>query len=118
MSGYEYNPVGKVPDRLLCQICQLPCRDPHRSVCCGHVFCKSELDQHQLREGSCPQCFSKEFISYVDKLLQREINKLLIYCPNKNDGCVWIGEISRFDDHVKSVRLVAVNVKKLYTSIQ
>ena len=113
MSGYEYDPVDNVPDRLLCQICQLPCRDPHRSVFCGHVFCKSELDQHQLREESCPQCFNKDFICYVDKLLQREINELLIYCPNKNDGCSWSGEIARIDDHVKKCEISCSKCKQI-----
>ena len=113
MSGYEYDFVHNIPDRILCQICRLPCRDPQRSVCCGHVFCKSEIDQHQIREKSCPQCFSENFTPFVDKLLQREINGLSIYCPNKKDGCGWIGEIARIDDHVKECEISCSKCKQI-----
>ena len=113
MSGYDYDFVHNVPDRLLCQICRLPCRDPQRSVCCGHVFCKSEMDQHQLRETSCPQCASKDFTTFVDKSLQREINELPIYCPNKKDGCGWTGEMARVDDHMKGCEISCNKCKQI-----
>ena len=118
MSGYKYNFVNKVPDRLLCQICQRPCREPHRSVCCGHVFCKSELNtgSEQLGKESlerCPQCLEKGFIKFVDKLLRREINELSIYCPNNEDGCGWIGEIARVDDHLKECEISCSKCKQI-----
>ena len=113
MSGYDYDFVDNIPDRLLCQICRLPCRDPQRSVCCGHVFCKSEIDQHQTREKSCPQCFSENFTAFIDKLIQREINELLIYCSNKKDGCGWTGEIGRVNDHSKECKISCSKCKQI-----
>ena len=115
MSGYNYDFVNKVPDRLLCQICKRPCRDPHRSVCCGHVFCKSELhtSSEQLGEERCPQCLKKEFIKYIDRSLQRDINEISIYCPNKKDGCGWIGEIAHIDNHMKKCEISCSKCKQI-----
>ena len=33
--------------------------------------------------------------------MDRDVKALKIYCPNKKDGCGWIGEIARVNDHVK-----------------
>ena len=38
--GYDYDFVKPTPDRLLCNICQLPCREPQQTRECGHLFCK------------------------------------------------------------------------------
>ena len=110
MSGYDYDFVDDPPDRLLCNICHLPCRDPQRSVCCGHVFCNSELE-----EGGCPvpKCHSEKFSTFVDKKLQREIKALRIYCPNKKDGCGWIGEIVRVNDHLRGCEISCSKCKQI-----
>ena len=110
MSGYDYDFVDDPPDRLLCNICRLPCRDPQRSVCCGHVLCKSEL-----KEGGCPvpECYSEKCSTFVDKALQREIKVLRIYCPNKKDGCGWIGEIARVDDHLRGCTISCSKCKQI-----
>ncbi len=39
--GYDYDFVNEVPDRLTCQICAKPFRDPHLVVCCGKHYCGS-----------------------------------------------------------------------------
>ena len=110
MSGYDHDFVDDPPDRLLCNICHLPCRDPYRSVCCGHAFCKSELE-----EGGCPwpECRNKDFSTYVDKALEREIKALRSYCPNKKDGCGWIGEIARVDNHLGGCKISCSKCKQI-----
>ena len=112
MSGYDHDFVEDPPDRLLCNFCQLPCRIPYRSVCCGHVFCKSELT-----EGGCPwlECRSKDFSTgtFIDKALEREIKALRSYCPNKKDGCGWIGEIARVDDHLRGCKISCSKCKQI-----
>ena len=110
MSGYDHDFVEDPPNRLLCNICLLPCRDPYRSVCCGHAFCKSELEEGGC---SCPKCRSKDFSTYVDKALEREIKELRIYCPNKKDGCGWIGEIARVDDHLRGCKISCSKCKQI-----
>ena len=41
--GYDYDFVDEVPERLTCQICFKPFRDPHLVVCCGKHYCGSCL---------------------------------------------------------------------------
>ena len=43
--GYDYQFVHGTPQEfLICKICLAASRDPHLSVCCGHIFCKSCID--------------------------------------------------------------------------
>ena len=115
MSGYNYNFVDDLPDRLLCQICQLPCRDPQRSESCVHVFCKSELNSNAYpNEGiSCPKCNQTGFSTFPDKALGREIKELKVYCPNKKDGCGWTGELLRVDDHLNKCEIACSKCKQM-----
>ena len=103
---YEYDFVHAPPDRLLCQICQLPCRDPYMTLCCGHGFCKSCLDgQRQFKSVSytCPICPEPEFKTVPYKALEREIRALHIYCTNKEKGCEWQGELNNINNHLSNV---------------
>ena len=36
-----------------------------------------------------------------------------IYCPNKKDGCGWIGEIARVNDHVKECEISCSKCKQI-----
>ena len=57
-----------LPDRLVCNICHLPSRDPYLTTCCGHVFCKSCLDYVKKPvtvSSVCPVCREEEFVAYV-----------------------------------------------------
>ncbi|XP_065903737.1 TNF receptor-associated factor 4-like [Dysidea avara] len=100
--GYDYDFVKPPPDRLICKICQLPCRQAQKSECCGHVFCK--VDLYTMRTTSdcdaCPMCRVEPLITYCDRAVDREIMELEIYCLNRNDGCIWVGELSSIDDHL------------------
>ena len=116
MSGYSYDFVDNPPDRLLCKICNLPCRDPWRTVCCGHAICESELElikSIHRKEDGYPECRNKTFSTFVDKAAQREIKESKIYCPNKKDGCGWIGELSHVDDHLRGCEISCSKCKQI-----
>ena len=103
MGGYEYNFVDSIPDRLLCKICLLLGRDPYLSVCCGHLFCKSCLDN--LRNSPaisnvCPICCTEEFFTFPNKADDRKIKSLHVYCTNKVMGCEWQGELNNINNHL------------------
>ena len=49
VSGYDFNYIDHPPDKLVCKICQLPCREAQRSKCCGNVFCKRDLEKTTYR---------------------------------------------------------------------
>ena len=117
MSGYNYEFVDNPPDRLLCMMCHLPCRGgPLRTVCCGHAICESELElikNMHLKGDGYPECRNKKFSAFVDKAGQREIKELKIYCPNKKDGCGWIGELSRVDEHLRGCKISCSKCKQI-----
>ena len=103
IGGYDYNLVDVPHDRFICKICHLPSRDPYLSVCCGHVFCKSCLDNVKKAAAitnACPICRDEEFVTFPNKQLDREIRSFQIYCTNKEKGCEWQGELNDISNHL------------------
>ena len=45
--------------------------------------------------------------------MDRDVKALKIYCPNKKDGCGWIGEIARVNDHVKECKISCRKCKQI-----
>ena len=99
--GYDYKFaeqfVSTPLDRYFCVICQHPSKDPHLSVCCGHVFCKSCIENVK---GPCPMCRDEEFVSFPNKQLDREIKNLDVFCPNVERGCMWKDTLCKIGDHL------------------
>ena len=102
--GYDYNFVKEPPDTTICVICQLPSRDPYLSVCCGHVFCKSCLDNAKkaaaVVAANCPMCRSEEYMTVPNKQIDRVVRSLHVYCTNKEKGCKWQGEMNYISGHL------------------
>ena len=92
--GYDYRFtkqfVSTPLDRYFCVICHLPSREPHLSVCCGHVFCKSCIDQVI---APCPMCRDENFVTFPNKQLDRKIKSLDVLCTNVERGCEWQGKL-------------------------
>ena len=104
--GHDYEFVGKVPDRFICQICTKALRDPHLAVCCGQHFCESCLNKWFTRQGkeSCPHCRAEGegFNHVIHKGLRSEVNQLKIRCCNRGGGCQWTGELGTLKQHLES----------------
>ena len=102
--GYDYDFVDTPPERFLCKICQCPSRDPYMTMCCGHPFCKSCLDQQKrtrtVVDYVCPICRDADFKTVFYIALNREVRELRVYCTNKGKGCKWKGEINYINDHL------------------
>ncbi|XP_065901399.1 TNF receptor-associated factor 4-like [Dysidea avara] len=102
-NGYDYKYVDSPPDRLVCNICHLPSRDPYLTTCCGHVFCKSCLDYFKkstVLSNVCPVCRAEEYVVYINKQLDREVKSLHVMCTNKERGCEWQGELNDINNHL------------------
>ena len=102
IGGYDYDLISNPPDRLICKICHLPSRDPYLSVCCGHLFCKSCLDNVKKATAinACPVCCDEEFVTFPNKAVDREVKEFHIYCTNKEKGCEWEGELNDINNHL------------------
>ena len=101
---YDYDfvdtEVDTPPDRLVCKTCHLSSRDPYLSVCCGHVFCKSCMDNVKKAANACPVCRNEEFVTFPQKEANREVKSLHIYCTNKKKGCEWQDEQNGVNTHL------------------
>ena len=100
--GYEYEASGKVPEKLICNICTKLIRDPYLTVCCGQHFCGSCLKHWTEKQGksTCPHCREENFTHVLNKALKREIDELQIYCTHHGEGCQWVGELGNLQTHL------------------
>ena len=125
--GYEHEFIDAVRDDHICQICQLPARDPQQTTCCGKVYCKScinrmlpsshpysPLHHHSYSlslslhsSSNCPNCRSN--IQYFpDKASDRRIKELKVKCDNHKNGCKWKQELAQLEEHLSKCGYVEV----------
>ena len=104
--GHDYEFVGKVSNRFICQICTKVLHDPHLAVCCGQHFCESCLNKWFIRQAkeSCPHCRAEGegFNHVIHKGLRSEVNQLKIRCSNRGEGYQWTGELGTLKQHLES----------------
>ena len=98
--GYGYDFVSPPPKSLECPICLLTLRDPHVISCCGNEFCQVCIDRVKRDGKRCPLCNEQKFSTMLHKKLVREVNALVVRCPQKELGCEWEGELSQVQNHL------------------
>ena len=97
--GYDYEFVD--PDESpICPVCLLTLRDPHMISCCCHEFCERCIARVQRDGKPCPLCNEPNFTTMLNKKLVREVNALVIRCPQKELGCDWEGELGQLKRHL------------------
>ena len=100
VAGYENDFVESIPDILSCPICLFPFRDPHLVSCCGAKYCEPCIGRVKVAGQPCPLCKQK-FNTMLDRSFQRKVLELKVRCPQKNDGCQWVGELRHIVYHEK-----------------
>ena len=98
--GYDFEFVGTPSDNLVCKICHHPSRKPHLTVCCGHTFCASCIDNARWSSYACPMCRSEQFTTVPNKQNERDILSLHVLCTNSKRGCDWVGELNEIANHL------------------
>ena len=98
--GYNYKFVdGEPPNKYICTICILVSRDPQQANCCGHVYCKSCLQQlkDKGQNFKCPICrHDLTNNCFPDTIVDQEIKSLQVYCTNDkqvDNSCSWKGKL-------------------------
>ena len=104
IGGYCYEFFDPVPEEFTCPICTLVQREAHQVTCCGKIYCKSCLMQLKMTgdQFSCPTCresLEGEQKFFPDKSTVIKINHLRIYCPNKKEGCQWVGHLKDLENN-------------------
>ena len=98
--GYDYEFVSPPPKSLECSVCLLTLRDPHVISCCGNEFCQACIERVKRDGKPCPLCNEQNFTTLLHKKLVREVNALVIHCPQKELGCEWEGELGQVQRHL------------------
>ena len=98
--GYDYEFVSSPPKSLECPVCLLTLRDPHVISCCGYEFCQVCIERVQRDSKPCPLCNEHNFSTMLQKKVAREVNALVICCPQKELGCEWEGELGHLEQHL------------------
>ena len=98
--GYDCEFVSPPPKSLECPVCLLILRDPHVISCCGNEFCQVCIERVQRDGKPCPLCNELKFTTFLHKKLVREVNALVVRCPQKEQGCEWEGELGQLQSHL------------------
>ena len=98
--GYDYEFVSPPPKSLECPVCLLTLRDAHVISCCGNEFCQVCIERVQRDGRPCPLCNEQKFSTMLYKKLVREVNALVVRCPQKELGCKWEGKLGQLQGHL------------------
>ena len=98
--GYDCDFVTAPPKSLECPVCLMTFRDPHVISCCGNEFCQLCIERVQRDGKPCPLCNELNFTTFLHKKLVREVNGLVVRCPQKELGCEWEGELGQVEQHL------------------
>ena len=74
-------------------------KEPHQTLCCGNHLSQNTVTKLQQDGEPCPLC-KKTLKTVPDKFFQRKLNQLQVYCPNKSQGCEWVGELGSLEKHL------------------
>ena len=100
--GFNCDFIEEPPDDLTCPICLLPPRKPHLISCCGHKLCHSCISRVQQAGDPCPCCRKEQFDIMLEKMMERKVLDLKVYCKYKSKGCSWTGELRDLEGHLTS----------------
>ena len=105
--GLTFAFVELLPCELICKLCKLPCKNPQISLCCKNNFCEGHLKaaSSMLTQNQCPMCYSEKFEVFPDTQADEKLQTFMVYCPNKDAGCNWIGKLSEVNEHCNSDQL-------------
>ncbi|CAF2516792.1 unnamed protein product [Rotaria sp. Silwood2] len=94
---------GQLESKYQCLACNSYLKFPIQFEDCGHHVCSSclpDIMRVALRCPSCQQPISRDRI-VNDKVLQKEIQTLDIYCAKQDKGCDWKGILKDFSAHTE-----------------
>ena len=101
--GYPVNFVEPPPEQQIdlpvdCPICFDVLYQPKMVSCCKQSFCSDCIDRIETDKKPCPLCDQK--FELIDNIrLVRILNCLKVYCPHRESGCEWKGELGDLQSH-------------------
>ena len=102
---YEWCFVESPSEESFCFKCKKILNKPVLTECCGIHLCTScaELDiPGDSKLSQCPQCSFLQARCMLNKSKWRGILRLRVFCPLKERGCEWEGELKACHEHLLS----------------
>lgn len=84
-----------------CSLCLGILQEPFVAECCGYRFCRKCILKVTTAFKPCPLCNQVRFNKFPDKHLQRLLNGRKVFCLLKDEGCTWVGEMSKIKQHLQ-----------------
>ena len=98
----EFDLVENPSEELHCSVCLSVFCNPNLTSCCGNHFCQECIERIRSDGRPCPLCQSQDYTVMLDKSVMRRVKQLRVRCPNKDQGCMWVGELGESRDHMDS----------------
>ena len=103
------NSRASLSQLFTCLICGGVFVDPLQIHDCGHIFCKSCINN--LEECPLDQIIIQKDTLYRDKFIEAKINEMEIKCPLYSRGCSWTGPLVSGRDHLETCGFVNVKCR-------
>ena len=86
---------------ICCRILEIPIRTN-----CGHTSCAECLRWHMTTSPHCPVCRAQidSCSPQPDRLAEKIVGALECFCPERNEGCPWIGTRAGLAAHAQECR--------------
>ena len=98
----DFEFVENPSEELHCSVCLSVFCNPILTSCCGNHFCQECIERIRSEGKPCPLCQSQDYTVMLDKSVMRRVKQLKVRCPNKDQGCMWVGELGESRDHMDS----------------
>ncbi|KAK3091904.1 hypothetical protein FSP39_023585 [Pinctada imbricata] len=114
MSRFDVEKFEPPPDPdLVCCICQCVLDGPVESPC-RHVFCKICIETWLRNNRNCPNCRSRlrnDDLKPVLPLVQNMLNRLLMFCDFRSNGCTQKVMLETYEKHIKECEFEMLKCK-------
>ena len=95
--NFVHQPPREIP--VTCAICLDVLFQPKIVSCCGHSFCANCIGRVARDRKPCPLC-GRHFVLTDNQWLERTLNDYDVYCPHKEKGCEWVGQLRQLENHL------------------
>lgn len=92
----------RISSQLICPICTMVLENPVQTPT-DHLFCEDELLEWMSRSTMCPVTntpLDADSIRKPSRIILNMLAELERFCPNKGQGCDWIGENEHLASHI------------------
>lgn len=99
----------RISSELICPICTQVLKNPVQTPS-EHLFCEEELLEWMSHSTLCPVTQSEldpASIKRPGRIIMNMLGELEMYCPNRCNGCCWVGTMDTLKAHIGSCSFIS-----------